>query len=187
MSNTNIFAAADLTMGQMNAIVKKLGGHEGALKFLRDELVVQVKAVAQATYQILVDYTKSLKEMIVAGHYDRIDDDITENRSPVTGVGTQELTVELVHFGRNMSSASVEAELNKRGLRPATLTELLAFGEKYPDLQRQIPIIALGSVARVRDRRRVPCLNVGDGRRRLGLVWYDGDWLDRYRFLAVRN
>lgn len=34
------FASVDLTMGQMNAIVKKLGGHEAALKFLRGELTV---------------------------------------------------------------------------------------------------------------------------------------------------
>ncbi|HPL93303.1 MAG TPA: hypothetical protein PLB38_03415 [bacterium] len=37
MANTE-FAAAKLTLGQLNAIVKKLGGHEGALRFLRDEI-----------------------------------------------------------------------------------------------------------------------------------------------------
>lgn len=35
------FASANLTIGQVNAIVKKLGGEEGALSFLRDELVVK--------------------------------------------------------------------------------------------------------------------------------------------------
>lgn len=34
------FASAGLTAGQLNAIVKKLGGHDMALCFLRDELVV---------------------------------------------------------------------------------------------------------------------------------------------------
>ena len=34
------FASANLTVGQLNAIVKKLGGHDGAMRFLRDELVV---------------------------------------------------------------------------------------------------------------------------------------------------
>lgn len=34
------FASADLTIGQINAIVKKLGGQEAALKFLRGELTV---------------------------------------------------------------------------------------------------------------------------------------------------
>jgi hypothetical protein len=34
------FASADMTAGQLNAIVKKLGGKEGALKFLRGETSV---------------------------------------------------------------------------------------------------------------------------------------------------
>jgi hypothetical protein len=34
------FASAGLTAGQLNAIVKKLGGHDMALSFLRGELVV---------------------------------------------------------------------------------------------------------------------------------------------------
>ena len=37
---SNKFASAGLTAGQLNAIVKKLGGHEMALRFLRDELSV---------------------------------------------------------------------------------------------------------------------------------------------------
>jgi len=36
----NEFASANLTVGQINAIVKKLGGHDMALRFLRDELVI---------------------------------------------------------------------------------------------------------------------------------------------------
>lgn len=39
MSNTE-FASASLTAGQLNAIVKKLGGSDAALKFLRGELTV---------------------------------------------------------------------------------------------------------------------------------------------------
>lgn len=38
-SNTE-FASSNLTVGQLNAVVKKLGGHEGALQFLRGETLV---------------------------------------------------------------------------------------------------------------------------------------------------
>lgn len=38
--NTNEFAFSDLTAGQLNAIVKKLGGYEAVMKFLRGELIV---------------------------------------------------------------------------------------------------------------------------------------------------
>jgi hypothetical protein len=37
------FASQNLTMGQMNAIVKKLGGAERAGRFLRDELIVTLR------------------------------------------------------------------------------------------------------------------------------------------------
>jgi len=39
-NNENRFASSELTMGQMNAIVKKLGGHDNVLRFLRGELIV---------------------------------------------------------------------------------------------------------------------------------------------------
>ncbi|MEK7182253.1 MAG: hypothetical protein AAB679_00640, partial [Patescibacteria group bacterium] len=35
-----MFASKNLTAGELNAIVKKLGGEEGARKLLRDELVI---------------------------------------------------------------------------------------------------------------------------------------------------
>ncbi len=37
---SKLFESQDLTAGQLNAIVKKLGGHDAAMKFLRGELVV---------------------------------------------------------------------------------------------------------------------------------------------------
>ena len=37
---SNEFTSAGLTAGQLNAIVKKLGGHDSALRFLRGELTV---------------------------------------------------------------------------------------------------------------------------------------------------
>ncbi len=40
----NEFASAGLTAGQLNAIVKNLGGHDAALKFLRGELTVSEPA-----------------------------------------------------------------------------------------------------------------------------------------------
>lgn len=40
MTKISEFASADLTVGQINAIVKKLGGYEGALRFLRGETLI---------------------------------------------------------------------------------------------------------------------------------------------------
>lgn len=40
MTKSTEFASARLTTGQLNAMVKKLGGHDAVLKFLRGELAV---------------------------------------------------------------------------------------------------------------------------------------------------
>lgn len=50
MEDTMAFASENLTFGQMNAIVKKLGGEEGALRFLRGELLVS--AAVPPTYTV---------------------------------------------------------------------------------------------------------------------------------------
>ena len=78
--------------------------------------------------------------------------------------------------------------MDEAGYRPATLAELLALGESQPELQRQFPIIALGSVWRgAFGRRRVACLYVPGYGRRLNLYYLDNDWRAHCRFLAVRK
>lgn len=56
MNTQNQFAFTDLTAGQLNAIVKKLGGYEGALKFLRGELTVsKPQSVSDLTFEPTLD------------------------------------------------------------------------------------------------------------------------------------
>ena len=50
------FASQNLTAGQLNAIVKNLGGEEGALKFLRGELVVQPVVLPEPTPEPVLDF-----------------------------------------------------------------------------------------------------------------------------------
>lgn len=50
------FASQNLTAGQLNAIVKNLGGEEGALKFLRGELVVQPAVIPEAPPEPVLDF-----------------------------------------------------------------------------------------------------------------------------------
>ena len=50
------FASQNLTAGQLNAIVKNLGGEEGALKFLRGELVVQPAVIPEPTPEPVLDF-----------------------------------------------------------------------------------------------------------------------------------
>lgn len=48
-------------------------------------------------------------------------------------------------------------------------------------------ILYIGSVGNVNGNRNVAYLDHNDRKRNLNLNWFDNDWNDSYRFLAVRN
>ena len=139
-------------------------------------------------YPVTVDYRKTIEEMIEAGRYDWKNPDINAKNFPVSGEDTLEANLELVHLNMVAGTKEVETYLEANGLRAATLEELLAFGATYPNIQREFPIVAIGSSWVYPDGDRlVPGLS-GDGSERdLFLNWNDGDWLDVCRFLAVRK
>ena len=153
------------------------------------ELVVGVAPAAASTFKVIVDYDKSLKDMISAGKYDQIGSDVTEKHFPISGNGKAEVNLELVRLNKRISSKDAIVELKKLGTRPATLPELLAFGVAYPEEQRKLPIVALGSVWQDWDGDRcVPCLYCWvDGERSLDLYCFGGVWDEPDRFLAVRE
>jgi len=159
-------------------------------------------------YRIAVDWNRTLAQMIGAGNYDWVNSNITQENFPLiapsaeasgpdagpyrtsAGNGSAETEAVLVRYGKRMTTMAVEADLDRRGLRPATCAELLALGEKHPDLQRRFLIVALGSFwVGPGGYRGVPYLYGGSGRRRLCLGWDhpDGEWDGHYRFLAVRK
>jgi hypothetical protein len=178
----------------VNAVLDAGGSDEDMERLQKDPelvkkivalIVNQAKSVASA-FTVVVDYTKSLADMIKAGGYDWKNSDITADHFPVVGSGQAEVGLELVHYGKNMSTEDVLADLDKRSLRPATLAELLAFGAKYPDEQRKYPIIALGSVwADWGGDRYVAYLRESDRELKLNLGCHVSVWGDHCRFLAA--
>jgi hypothetical protein len=106
----------------------------------------------------------------------------------VSGNGKAERTLELVHFNRVMTTDQALEELDKQDFRLATIEELLAFGATYPELQREFPIVELGSAWRDQHgMRRVAYLHREGSRRTLHLYGIKSDWYGSYRFLAVRK
>lgn len=148
---------------------------------------VIAQAPAYPIYPIEVDYGMSLSQMIVAGQYGYVNDAITPERFSIVGNGKQLVEIALVHFGRAITSQVAIDEMDKEGYRPAIIAELLALGATHPELQRQFPVIALGSVAEVDGIRRVAYLDDWLDRRGLDLGWFAIEWVDRCRFAFVRK
>lgn len=178
----------NLNLGQIEALVNKLGGMESVERVLRDEVIIRLTpTLNEKEYTVVVDYTMSFTDMITAGRYDCKNDDITSEHFPIAGSGKVDTKLHLVHLNREATTKEVEAYLNTIGLQPAKIEHLLALGEKYPNLQREYSIIALGTVWVNRDGdHHVPFLRRSGLGRDLSLYWDDPDdrWGDYCRFLV---
>lgn len=148
-----------------------------------------LKSKWPSKFMVTIDYGLSLKDMIAAGKYGWVNWNITAENCPFKGTGKVETDIRLIHFNKWMTAQQVLSELEKLGLRSATLVELLALGAKYPELQYEYPIVAFGSVWRYgRGRGSVGVLACGVGGRRLGLDYlggYGNGWDVCCRFAAV--
>jgi hypothetical protein len=160
---------------------------ESLARVLREALTPDGKPAGNS-YPLSVDYGRSVEDGVKAGRYDWANSNITSRNFPTKWKGTAEVTVGLAHFNRYVSTDETLRELDKIGMRPAELHEFLAFGEKYPEVQREFPIVALGSVWQGRlGIRRVPYLRRDGSMRGLDLYWIVHDWSEVCRFAAVRK
>jgi len=187
--------ALSLVQGLVEA-VKKVGGSDDDLHRLVTEegkptlakIAGLIAGIVRQTFRVVVDYSRDLAQMIADGAYDYVNSDITADHFPIKGEGKQEREIELFHFNRTISSDDAIKEMAAAGYRPAFIEELLAFGQAQPELQRQFPIVALGSVWRSPDGYRyIPCLRRCDAGRGLCLGSFGPDWRGSFRFAAVRN
>jgi hypothetical protein len=155
---------------------------------IADAIAEFVKQAKKIVYAIFVDYAISVEEMVKLGKYDWVNNDITTKNFSSKRVGKAEMEVELIHFDRSISSEEVLKEMEKMSYRAAELHELLAFGAKYPNVQREFPVIALGSVWQDWDGGRgVADLSGSASKRYLYLISFDNVWCSYCRFAAVRK
>jgi len=156
---------------------------------IADMAKVMQEAWGLPTYDITVDYNQTIEQMVAAGSYNYANRDISSanfGQEVVAKKGVrEELKAVLLHLDRVATSQEVLAEMERLGLRPATLAELLALGAKHPELQREFPIIALGSSCTLHGYRQVAFLWSDVSRRGLYLSSFGGRWTGHCRFLAV--
>lgn len=163
-----------------------------AIELIENSNVQSEKVVDTANeIKLTIDYTKTVGQVITDGNYDYKNSNITSENFPISPemVGKKvEVSAKLFHFNRDISSDDAISEMDQAGYRPATLMELLVLGFLFPELQRQFPIIALGSIwLNAHLNRSVPYLDVDGSERKLNLYWFGGVWNARCRFLGVRK
>jgi len=166
--------------------VLALGGNDEQLRRILTSKTLR-RQIAELIMGVKNSVILTLKSLIEAGRYDWVNTDITEDNFPMPEGFTLGTEPKLFHFNRSISSEKAIEEMVRDGYRPATIFDLLGFGAKNPELQRQFPIVAFGSVAQSGGHRGVACLGGGGAGRRLDLSWVVINWPGSSRFLAVRN
>lgn len=142
----------------------------------------------QQVFLFTVNYDLTVGEAVELGEYDGVNSDITQENFPTEKKGQATVEIALVHFGRDISTKGVLEEFDKRGLRPADDRVLLAFGAKYPEVQREFLVVSLGSFLEDSDGCRFYPYLYRDGlERRLYLDWDGLGWCAFCRFVAVRK
>jgi hypothetical protein len=142
-------------------------------------------------YEITVDYSRRLDEMILAGRYDFVSNDIMCGRFCLAGRGKQTSEAHLVHFDRGTIEKDMQVCLRRLGLRHGAIEEVLAFGELYPDVQREFPTIGLASIFKTHGLFCAPCIqgSLKSRELRLAIPWLCNTAMlcGRYRILAIRH
>jgi hypothetical protein len=133
----------------MRWLTVKLCVFLGAVAILVSGCVSQEQkaALLNGPYPLDVDYSRSVEDSLGAGRYDWVSHRVSSVNFPSSENGRGMISAVLIPFS---PLASLDYVLNRQaaaGLRPATLKELLAFGEAYPEVQKRFPVIALGSSA----------------------------------------
>lgn len=182
------FASASLTAGQLNAIVKKLGGHDRALRFLRDELSVSEPTRSWREedgviyFSVTSDGTTGedwIKRL--SGNGFRVGDYAKQvlrspNFRPTTGVTTEVAVLKGMLFeDSNRITKKIRAEADKRKLTKPNAELACLIREKFTDKE----IEAMGLIWIVAMHEPI---NDSDGVPNLLCAYRDDDgrWLSAY-------
>ncbi|MDQ5955693.1 MAG: hypothetical protein QG621_697 [Patescibacteria group bacterium] len=182
------FASASLTAGQLNAIVKKLGGHDRALRFLRDELSVSEPTRSWREEDGVIyfsvtsdgttgeDWIKRLE-----GNGFRVGDYAKQvlrspDFKPTSGVTTEVAVLKGMLFEDNdRITKKIRAEADKRKLSKPNAELACLIRLKFTD--KEIEQMGLWYIVAMREP-----INDSDGVPRLlnANRGNDGRWLDAY-------
>ncbi len=173
-----------------DAVKAEGGGDEDLQRLISDARLAKrvAKIIVDKVFIVVVDYGQTLEEMIRAGRYDFVDSDIKAEHFPIRGEGKVQRSLVLVDLGYwPIGISDVLDECKRRGLRPAGIEDLLAFGATFPEAQCKFIIMALGSIRRQGNYHFIPCLSGHKGWRELSSNMHGHGWRGRCRFLAIRD
>lgn len=157
-------------------------------KFLRKENPFPKSEENNMERLIITLSSQSVNALVRSGNYDWTSCLINDESFPFHTSLDGEWECDLWDPKGPVSSEDAKKACFMDGWMPATVIHLLAFGAKYPEIQRKNWIVGLGSPScRSYLYRDVLVLNEDNKERRLSLVYWSDGWKAFCRFLRVRR
>ena len=137
-------------------------------------------------FPVKVDYGRPLEKAIFSAGLDYVDATINEENFALGQAGKMSANVRFVRSDSLMTAQNVLTVIEEADMKPVDITTLVALSEQHPELQRQFPIVGLGSIWSS-NIDRVPVLWGGPNGRSLFLLWTEYYWVPSFRFAAIPN
>ncbi len=154
-----------------------------------EDALAEVEQRAKNIFRLMVGENRTTEEVVKAGKYDWVNNYVTGRNFPMRSRAGGKVTIELVDFGRDISSEEAIKKARRRGFERPSYEDALFFGEQFPEKQRERPIIFLHEPWQ-EDPDCLPFVLVLYGwssQRRLYLCWFAAEWCRDYVFAFVRK
>ena len=138
-------------------------------------------------FQLAIGGNRTTEEVVAAGKYDYSNDNVNSQNFPMRP-GRGHSQIEIIDFGREVTSEEALIEAKKRGLERPDYEDALLFGEQFSEKQRERPIVFLHEPWLNPDRLlHVLVLRGRSVGRRLDLDWFAFSWRRDYVFAFARK
>jgi hypothetical protein len=134
------------------------------------------KEVVSKIFQLEIGGNRTTEEVYVAGNYKMSAGNVNSQNFPMRkGCGHRK--IEIINFGREVTSEEVLVEAKKRGLERPDHEDALFFGEQFPEKQRECPIVFLHKPWEIRYRHFLVIeLCMSSVGRCLWMGWFHESW-----------
>ncbi len=133
-----------------------------------------------------VDANQGFNQLKKLGVYDFIDPNLNEKNFSIANKTNRNVKAGILNFGKTVTYAESVSVLEKLFLSSMVTEEILTLGIKYPDLQRQHSIVALGSYFEdFHQQFRIPLLSSDGPRRKAGTVARHGEFHQGFWFGVI--
>lgn len=138
--------------------------------------IVTLTGITSTCLDELLDGQVMLKRILIEGNFDEIDRSILDLRIANKHLEPAVTFERSFRFRETVQSDHVVQDMRRVGFMPSHLGGILSYCSMNPEEQLKAPIIALGTILRIKGEQRVPCFYGGGRKRGIYALKFGDGW-----------